>query len=162
MMNAALRTFLHDLHANENGRRAEARAPGHAVEQGSALPCAHQKNTRAAVPVQAQKLVLCYGTQDEYRRPMCDGPDVRHVHVQVKDGSTFDTLWCADCRADATCGKNAMLIVDEQPASKYFARLARAIERLTEPFTESALAPHREALAHDAEAEFAEPEESVQ
>lgn len=83
-MNAAMRTFLHDL--NENGRGAEARTPGQSIEPGRALSRAHEEATRAGAPVQAAGYVRtpigCYGSEDAKGRPLCDGPDeIGRAHV---------------------------------------------------------------------------------
>jgi hypothetical protein len=150
MMNAALRTFL-----NEEGRRTEARTPVHSVERASALHRASGKSMQSESPAQALTAIRCYGQQDAHKLPICDGPDVRHVRVQVVDGSRFNTAWCSDCRADAVAD-GTMVIADERPMSEYFARLLRAIGVLGDPHADHVLASHREALAHDVEAELAD------
>jgi hypothetical protein len=39
----------------------------------------------------------CFGAEDVGGEPICDGPDIRHVQVDLPwDG--FETYWCRDCR----------------------------------------------------------------
>jgi hypothetical protein len=117
--------------------------------------------TMQAQPTAPSASIRCYGEQGAHGEPLCDGPDVRHVRVQVVDGSRFDTAWCSDCRADATAD-DVMMIIDERPMSEYFARLMRAIGVLGDPHVDRALASHREAQAFDAEHEVSEPDASAQ
>jgi hypothetical protein len=110
---------------------------------------------RTTPAVQATPRLRCYGQQDAHQAPICDGPDVRHVRVDVVDGSPFTTNWCADCRADATAD-GMMVVSDVTPVSEYAARLARVTALLGDPKARCILEPMREAIALDSEAEVAD------
>lgn len=56
---------------------------------------------------------MCYGAEDEYRNPCCDGDDVQGVQAKTPDGhGVMLTFWCRDCRNAALAAGYTVLVID--------------------------------------------------
>lgn len=81
------------------------RNPEHVHYQGvcSLLVCPNEltEGERMAEYAAAVAADKCFGAEDEFGNPTCDGPDIQRVYVLTGEAQSFETYWCAECRGIA-------------------------------------------------------------